>query len=138
MRTGVPSARRMFLWQSWLQLSPPQCGCACRCGTIPLGKLSAPLWLHEVQEYGEVHNSQPGINALPPQLCLEIRQIVQRSIEKRAVALVCLELADIFLAVNSAVLALLHDGHSLRGERILSIYMDRPLFLCMQTSSDLS
>ena len=76
---------------------------------------------HVVQENGEVHDSQPGINALPPQLRLEGRQIAQRGVEGRAAALVCQELANKILALHGSVLALLHDAHSLRSIDILSV-----------------
>ena len=74
-----------------------------------------------VQEYGEVHNSQPGIDALPPQLRLKGRQAAQRSNEGRAAALVCLELGNKILALHGSVLALLHDAHGLRSIDILSV-----------------
>ena len=74
-----------------------------------------------VQEYGELHNSQPGIDALPPQLRLEDRQVAQPSIEKRAAAIVCLELSNKILALHDSILALLHDAHGLRSIDILSV-----------------
>ena len=66
---------------------------------------------HVVQEDGEVHDSQPGTDALPLQLRLEGRQIAQRSVEGRPAALVCLELAYKILALHGSVLGLLHDAH---------------------------
>ena len=72
------------------------------------------MWYNVVQEYGEVHDSQPGINALPPQLRLEGRQIAQRSIKGRAAAFVSLELVDKLLAFQGTVVAHLHDAHSLQ------------------------
>ena len=82
---------------------------------------------HVVQEDGEVHDSQPGIDALFPQLWLEGRQIAQGSVEVRPAALVCLELAYKILAQHGSVLALLHDTHSLRSIDFLSV--DRVAFV---------